>query len=359
MNSSDHVGSFEKVGECLYRYSSNQVYYARLKINGKEVRRSLKTTDRTLAKQKLASLRTEMEKVNLSLGKMTVAELTDRFLKTQSHLAPKTVKTREKIASQIKKDWPKGADQQIMDVNPSDATTWLGVQAKRPGKHGALTKSTLNVYIGFIRAMFQMAVTDRMIASSPCQGLKERRRETPVRQTPSWDEFKKIVANIRGQPFNADAQDSANFVEFLGLSGLGNAEASSLQWKHVDFQRGKIKVLRKKTATGFEIPIFPQLEPLLKSLQGQSTLAPETFILRIKDAKKALKGACKRLGLPLYSHRALRRCFITRAVEKGIDFKTIAAWQGHRDGGVLIARTYSHLRTEHADTMARRLADAE
>jgi hypothetical protein len=41
----------------------------------------------------------------------------------------------------------------------------------------------------------------------------------------------------------------------------------------------------------------------------------------------------------------------------GIDFKTIAAWQGHQDGGVLIAKTYSHLRNEHADKMAEKLAD--
>jgi hypothetical protein len=39
------MGSFQKVGECLYRYSSNGVYYARIKLSGKEIRRSLETTD--------------------------------------------------------------------------------------------------------------------------------------------------------------------------------------------------------------------------------------------------------------------------------------------------------------------------
>jgi len=33
-------GAFEKVGECLYRYS-NGVYYARIKIDGKQIKRSL------------------------------------------------------------------------------------------------------------------------------------------------------------------------------------------------------------------------------------------------------------------------------------------------------------------------------
>src|SRR6266571_1237683 len=29
------IGAFQKVGECLYRYSSNGVYYARIKSGGK------------------------------------------------------------------------------------------------------------------------------------------------------------------------------------------------------------------------------------------------------------------------------------------------------------------------------------
>jgi hypothetical protein len=36
------IGVFEKVGECLYRYSRNGVYYARIKADGKS-KRSLET----------------------------------------------------------------------------------------------------------------------------------------------------------------------------------------------------------------------------------------------------------------------------------------------------------------------------
>jgi hypothetical protein len=36
--------TFQKVGECLHRYS-NGIYYARIEIQGKDIQRSLKTTD--------------------------------------------------------------------------------------------------------------------------------------------------------------------------------------------------------------------------------------------------------------------------------------------------------------------------
>jgi len=49
------TAGFEKVGgtECLYRYLPNGKYYARFAVNGKEVRRSLGTSDRALAKRKV------------------------------------------------------------------------------------------------------------------------------------------------------------------------------------------------------------------------------------------------------------------------------------------------------------------
>src|SRR5207244_3893229 len=106
------------------------------------------------------------------------------------------------------------------------------------------------------------------------------------------------------------------------------------------------------------IPIFPQLKPLIDRLQEEEKLKVGQPIFRIKDPKRSLDAACKRLNLPHFTSRALRRCFITRAIELGVDFKTISAWQGHRDGGVLIARTYSHLRDEHSENMAKRLVAA-
>jgi len=48
---------FQKIGECLYRYSSNGVYYARFESGGKEIRRSLRITDRGSAQRAIAWLK--------------------------------------------------------------------------------------------------------------------------------------------------------------------------------------------------------------------------------------------------------------------------------------------------------------
>jgi len=101
-----------------------------------------------------------------------------------------------------------------------------------------------------------------------------------------------------------------------------------------------------KTDTGYTIPLFPQVTPLLRRLRKDGKIVADRPVFSMRDPKKALAHACKRLKFPHFAPRSLRRCFITRAIEKGVDFKTLASWQGHRDGGVLIAKTYSHLRND-------------
>ena len=44
---------FRKVGENLYRLNTTGGYYALLKRGGKQIRKSLKTTDKKLAKRRL------------------------------------------------------------------------------------------------------------------------------------------------------------------------------------------------------------------------------------------------------------------------------------------------------------------
>ena len=183
--------------------------------------------------------------------------------------------------------------------------------------------------------------------------MKYLKRETPIRKTPTFVQFQTILESIRSQQFNGhDADESADFVEFIGLAGLGQAEASSLTWDDVDFERQQIITFRHKTKTGFVIPLYPQLRPLLERRYTQRT---SDKVFSINNAKKAIAAACKRLNLPVYSHRSFRRMFITRAIERGVDVRVIAQWQGHRDGGKLILGTYSHVRPEHSERMAARM----
>jgi hypothetical protein len=44
------------------------------------------------------------------------------------------------------------------------------------------------------------------------------------------------------------------------------------------------------------------------------------------------------------------------AIEAGINFKVIADWLGHSDGGIPVAKTYGRLRSEFSAAMAEKMS---
>lgn len=142
----------------------------------------------------------------------------------------------------------------------------------------------------------------------------------------------------------------------MGLSGLGNGEVANLRVQDVNLSAGRLSIRRQKTSTGFHIPIFPRLRPLVEKLMGKGDRAPDEKLLKTSEAKHSLESACRTLKYPHFTQRSLRRFFITEALERGVDVKVIAEWQGHRDGGKLILDTYSHIRRPHHDKMAELMA---
>jgi integrase len=343
------VGAFQKVGECLYRYSSNGVYYARIKSGGKEIRRSLGTTDPALARRNLRKLRDEQTQIDRSKSRLTLRELCETYVKTIQHQKPKTIERKTLIVDRIKERWPGGADVQVGKIKPSDVQLWLARYSFGPVSR--------NLHLACVKEILDMAVADNVIPYSPAAHFKAMKLEKPIRKTPTFDEFKAIIEDIRAQRFSADAQDSADFVEFIGLAGLGQAEASALHVHDIDWERGTITTFRHKTKSGFSIPLYPQVRPLLERLIVGKDGSEMVFV--IKDAKRAIAAACRRLKLPAYSHRSFRRMFITRAIERGVDVKVIAEWQGHKDGGKLILDTYSHVNRVHSQRMAQLMSDSE
>ena len=352
---------FEKISDAhnLYRYGT--VYYALIRHKGKLHKRSLATDDKATAKRKLADFQRDLGKVDASQGKLTLKALCERYLSTQAARSPKTLKGKTAAVRRFLADFSLGADSQVAKVKPSDLQAWLASY-----KFGY---AMYNHFVQTVRGVFAVAMADKAIAFNPAAELKPKKIVTPIRVTPSFDEFNAIVANVRSQVHNAENESSADYMEFMGLVGVGQAEASGIQKQHVNLKTKQLTFFRVKTNTPYTVPIFGQAEALVKKLISKPGMQQTDYLFpvnmdkskndagsTVKDVRKALSEACKRLKMPAYTQRSLRRMFITRCIEKGIDVKVIASWQGHRDGGKLILGTYGHLRNEHADNMAKLLS---
>ncbi len=301
---------------------------------------SLRTTDRQIAERRMRDWVRNIDRVDHEKERTTFAELINIFIATNRGKSKSTQTTHSSIIKLLRRTWRPGLDIEVREIRPSHLDEWLALQEVR------LKNTSYNRYAGCLRQMFDIAVNDRIIAESPFANVKTswKKPQTPVRLIPTAEQFRSIVQSIRSQRFTDHAEESADFVEFLGLAGLGQAEASSLVWGDVEWDRGRLNIRRKKTDVCFFVPIYPDLRPLLVRLAAKAcAMSPNRRVFAIKDAKKSLQAACIRLGYPKFSQRSLRRFHIGHLWKARVDPKLIAKWQGHRDGGKLIIDTYTEV----------------
>jgi len=81
--------------------------------------------------------------------------------------------------------------------------------------------------------------------------------------------------------------------------------------------------------------------------------------MQVFECKKSIATACKKLGIPRFTHHDLRHLFATRCIESGVDIPTVSRWLGHKDGGALAMKVYGHLRDQHSTNMAQKVTFLE
>ena len=334
----------------LYRYNPSGQYVARVRFKGKLYRRRLGTDDLAYAKRKLDDFKRDLDRTDHTKGATSFAAVLDKYEATLKG-APSTLRDKKATILTIKTIFGGCASQPLRNLAPSKIEAFLA------DRYGRLSASAYNSALELVRSALDLAVRDKIILENPVAHLKYRKRVKPIRLTPIFEQFQSLVADIRSQLFNADAQDSGDFLEAMGLLGLGQAELSAIKRSDVDLAGGKIIVYRHKTDQGFAIPVYPQARGLIEGLCDGK--AHDERLFKIADARKALANACKRLGYAAFSQRSLRRMFVTRAIERRVDVKVIAEWQGHRDGGKLILDTYSHVNPVHSNRMAQLMTTEE
>ena len=343
---------WKKVASCLYR-RKGETYYALLKIRGKQVKQSLETSDREMANRKLRELRGKLEKTDPALARRTLAEHRALFEALLTG-APSTIESHKHHIRQLVERWPSDCPTIISKITKTHISKWLKLFSDQD-----LEASSINKRITSLRKFFDMAADDRVITEdgSPMLGIKYNKVADPIRLTPSEEQFRALVNDIRSQKANGHGcNDSADFVELAGTLGLGQAELSGIRRQDIDLKTNQIQLFRRKSKQQFTIPIFPDARPIIERRIANMEDSPDARLLPQDNCKKALEGACRRLNFPHFEPRSLRRFHITRSLRAGIDAPTVGAWQGHKDGGKLVLKVYqAEVNDSHSQRMAAML----
>jgi len=349
-------GKLIRVAEGLYQYTRSKEYYARFRSRGKHIQQKLGTIESpciTLAeaRRKLRDLKSGTDAIDPTKLNKTLGKVIDEY-ESVLHCSEKTRIYKKLHLERLRTEFPlPPKTTKVRSVQKTDVMRFMS-------QYNHLASASWNAILTVTRDVFAYAVEDEVIFRSPVSGkdLMYRKRPDSKKLTPSYGEYEAIVAHVRGQKFADTAKESADLIEFMGLAGLGQAECADLTWADINFGAGIISIIRRKTQKEFSVPIFPSLLPLLQRMhEERENKLPTAKVFSVKDPKIALASACRRLKLPNYSARSLRRMFITRCVSLGVDPKTISNWQGHRDGGMLILKVYAQRDPEHERKMASKL----
>ncbi len=227
------------------------------------------------------------------------------------------------------------------------------------------SERTVNLDLLVLRNVLKEAIDDGHLRELPKMKMLEE-APPPKRQLITPTEFDRLLSKAR-TACEMNGEQLADYLRFLAFSGAREQEALRIRWADVDFEKERVTIGSDGMAKNWEsrtVEFNSQLEALLHEMQGRK--APDTAWLfpsprrgnsdaHAKSFRESLRMARTAAGLSTVGFHDLRHYFCSVCVMAGIDFMTIAAWLGHKDGGILVGKVYGHLLDEHKRKMASKL----
>lgn len=155
-------------------------------------------------------------------------------------------------------------------------------------------------------------------------------------------------------------------------TGLRVGELIALQWKDIDLKKGILTVSRSchdgKRGIVFDEPktfssrrMIPLPKQLLSRLKNIKKNSRSCFVVEagglpvsVRSYQRSFELLLKKLNLVHRGFHSLRHTFATRALECGMDVRTLSEILGHKNPTVTLNR-YAHSLSEHKTAMMNRL----
>ncbi len=188
----------------------------------------------------------------------------------------------------------------------------------------------------------------------------------------SLSEQRKIESEIlRGK------RDKLYGIVLCLYTGLRIGELLALEWRDIDFSKETLSVTKSchygkspdgkferctetpKTVTSHRtIPIPKQLLAILKTIRKRSeseyVVANGKNNVSVRSYQRSFALLLRKLKIPHKGFHALRHTFATRALECGMDVKTLSEILGHKNASITLNR-YVHSLMEHKQEMMNKV----
>ena len=175
---------------------------------------------------------------------------------------------------------------------------------------------------------------------------------------------------------------SSNKTNYLGIviclyTGIRLGELLALTWNDIDFksgimtisktayrikQNGKPQVVIDKPKTKNSSRLIPLPKQLLEILKRTRRISKSDFVLSTRTGgivgtrayQKTYERILKKLNIPYKNFHSLRHTFATRAIEMGMDVKTLSEILGHKNPVITLQR-YTHSMLSYKTEMMNKM----
>lgn len=260
---------------------------------------------------------------------------------------------------------------ELTPINIQKFVTYLSQSGNL--KTGAgLSPNSVNAIITVVQGSLETA--NRIGLSNEYMADKVKRPKISEKEIECFSsvEQKKIEQYITGK------DKPKLFGIFLCLyTGLRIGELLALEWTDIDFAKGELRVNKTchdgrnrdgvfaritdvpKTQSSIRtIPLPKQLMPLLREAKKKShsiyIVSSGEKPISIRSYQRTFAMLQDNLDIPHRGFHSLRHTFATRALECGMDVKTLSEILGHKNPTVTLNR-YVHSMMDHKKDMMNRL----
>jgi len=202
----------------LIRYVPSGIYFARFKVHGKLIRKSLKTDALTVAKLRLADFeKTERQRAesqtNATRGKLLFDEASEIYKQRIAGDASLKQRTKSYYGERVKallKSWPALAKMDIRRITKSECLNW----AADFGKDSSPT--AFNNTVKVLRDVIAIGIECGARYDNPAKEIKRASVRPKKIQLPEASKFNDFVAAIEksGSGFSKPCADLVQFLAY-------------------------------------------------------------------------------------------------------------------------------------------------
>ena len=297
------------------------------------------------------------------LSRTTVEEWSERWLRTKSHLKPKTLVGYESnLRAHV---LPEFGTHELRHVDRLGVKEWIaGLEA------GGLGPSGVRQARQVLNSLLQLAVDTGYLAVNPVTGVKTRRQPEPEMLFLTAEEVERLASAIR--------ELYSPLIHLLAYGGLRWGEAAALRYKRCHLLRSRIEVAESLSEARGQLHFGPTKTYRARSIVIPSFLrdllaehlargpgeSPETLVFTSPTGQPLRNSNFRRqvwyravadAGLPdgLRIHD-LRHTCASLLISQGPHPKAVQAHLGHSSISVTMDR-YGHLFPSDMEALAEAL----